>query len=111
MKLRGREGKYIFKKSLEPSLPRDILYRDKMGFAVPLGAWFRGPLKDRLRDALGSPMLADTGMFDMTFLGKLADQHQSGVAEHSSALWSLLMFESFLRKVHHAPSASAAPAA
>lgn len=110
MKLKGQEGKYIFKKSLESTLPRNILYRSKMGFAVPLGSWFRGPLKSRLRDALNSPMLADTGMFDTAYLGKLLDQHQSGVAEHSSALWSLLMFESFLRKVHHAPVASSVPA-
>jgi asparagine synthase (glutamine-hydrolysing) len=43
-KLNGREGKYIFKKALESLLPNEILYRPKMGFAVPLGKWFRGPL-------------------------------------------------------------------
>ena len=40
-KLRGQEGKYILKKALEPHLPRDVLYRPKMGFGVPLGKWFR----------------------------------------------------------------------
>ena len=45
MKLRGGEGKWFLKKAMEPMLPRDLLYRQKMGFAVPLASWFRGPLK------------------------------------------------------------------
>ena len=49
LKLKGREGKYVFKKALEPYLPRDVLYRPKMGFAVPLKSWFRGPLRERVR--------------------------------------------------------------
>ena len=102
LKLRGGEGKYVFKKALEPQLPPDILYRPKMGFAVPLASWFRGPLRDRVRTALTSHALRDTGMFDMVRLGLLIDQHQSGVSDHSAVLWSLLMFESFLRQVHAA---------
>ena len=97
MRLRGGEGKYILKKSMEDYLPDSILYRDKMGFAVPLGNWFRGPLRDRIRTALKSPILGDTGMFDMSCLEQLVDQHQSGIRDHSSALWALLMFESSLR--------------
>ncbi len=107
LKLKGREGKYILKKSLEPMLSDNILYRDKMGFAVPLSSWFRGPLAGRLRDALGGAVLADTGLFDTGYLTTLVDQHQSGEREHSAVLWSLLMFESFLRQVHD----GAAPAA
>ena len=106
-KLHGREGKHIFKKALEPHLDRDILYRDKMGFAVPLGAWFRGPLKQRVRTALCGPTLAGTGIFDMKRLETLVDQHQSGRREHSAVLWALLMFESFLRQ----SGADASPAA
>jgi glycosyltransferase involved in cell wall biosynthesis len=60
LKLRGREGKYIFKKALAPYLPDDILYRRKQGFAVPLDRWFRGPLKQQLRDAVLGPVMADT---------------------------------------------------
>ncbi len=100
LKLKGREGKYILKKSLESKLSNNILYRDKMGFAVPLSSWFRGPLKGRVRDALGGPILADTGLFDTGYLTTLVDQHQSGEREHAAVLWSLLMFESFLRQVH-----------
>jgi asparagine synthase (glutamine-hydrolysing) len=100
-KLRGHEGKYIFKKALEPHLPNDVLYRDKMGFSVPLAGWFRGPLRQRVSDALMGPILADTGIFNKVFLKELIDQHQSGRRDYSAALWSLLMFESFLRNVLH----------
>jgi asparagine synthase (glutamine-hydrolysing) len=99
LKLRGQEGKYIFKKALEPHLPNDVLYRPKMGFAVPLAGWFRGPLKQRVRESLLGPTLRDTGLFDMGYVERLVDEHQSGVGEHSAALWSLLMFESFARTV------------
>jgi asparagine synthase (glutamine-hydrolysing) len=100
LKLRGREGKYIFKKALEPYLPREILYRPKMGFAVPLKNWFRGPLRDRVRQVVAKGDLVDTGMFDVAYLRTLVEQHQSGASDHSSALWSLMMFDSFLRNVH-----------
>lgn len=98
IKLKGREGKYILKKSLQPYLSDDILYRSKMGFAVPLAGWFRGPLRERVRDALLGDTLAETGIFDQDFLRQLVDQHQSGVRDHSAALWSLLMFEAYQRK-------------
>lgn len=97
LKLRGKEGKFIFKKSLKPYLPDDILYRDKMGFSVPLASWFRGPLRQRVREALLGPVLADTGIFNPTFLKEMLDQHQSGRRDYSAPLWSLLMFEAFLR--------------
>ena len=103
LKLRGREGKYIFKKALEPYLPREILYRPKMGFAVPLKAWFRGPLRERVRRIVTSGSLVETGLFDVPYLRTLVDQHQSGVSDHSSAIWSLMMFESFLRNTHGQP--------
>ncbi|MGB8275228.1 MAG: XrtA/PEP-CTERM system amidotransferase [Alphaproteobacteria bacterium] len=109
MKLRGREGKYIFKRALRPYLPHEVLYRPKMGFAVPLASWFRGPLKERLGAALTGPALAETGMFDMNFVATLMHEHAAGLRDHSASLWALLMFDSFLRQVH-ASVADAAPA-
>jgi len=99
LKLQGHEGKYIFKKSLEGYLPNDILYRDKMGFAVPLASWFRGPLRKRVYKALMGPTLANTGIFNQAFLKEMLDQHQSGRRDYSAPLWTLLMFESFLRNL------------
>lgn len=96
-KLNAGEGKFIFKKAMEPYLPNDILYRKKMGFAVPLASWFRGPLKEKVRSAVLSPVLLQTGYFNANYLHELVDHHQSGLRDHSTALWALLMFESFLR--------------
>jgi asparagine synthase (glutamine-hydrolysing) len=97
LKLNGREGKYLLKKALEPHVPHDILYRPKQGFAVPLSAWFRGPLRQRVRDTLLGPTLRETGLFDIRFIEALVDRHQSGTFDHSAELWSLSMFEAFLR--------------
>jgi len=98
LKLRGREGKYVLKKMLEAHVPEEILYRPKMGFAVPLASWFRGPLRERVRQAVLGPALADTGIFESRTLERLVEQHQSGRWDHSTPLWSLLMFESFMRQ-------------
>ena len=93
MKLRGQEGKYILKKALEPHLPHDVLYRPKMGFGVPLGKWFRGPLKRRIRESLLEGNLAQSGMFRQNYLEQLVNDHQSGLREYSAPLWALMMFQ------------------
>jgi asparagine synthase (glutamine-hydrolysing) len=98
LKLRGKEGKYLFKKSLESRLPEEILYRPKMGFAVPLAGWFRGPLRERVRKSLLGPTMLESGIFDSNFLRQIVDQHQSGRRNFSDPIWTLLMFEAFLRK-------------
>ncbi|MHB1241039.1 MAG: asparagine synthase-related protein, partial [Gammaproteobacteria bacterium] len=95
--VQGGAGKHLFKTALEPYLDPDILYRRKMGFAVPLDSWFRGPLRERVEHAVLGPALADSGLFDTQYLRALVEQHQSGRRDHSAALWSLLMFEGFLR--------------
>ncbi|WP_029132462.1 XrtA/PEP-CTERM system amidotransferase [Sedimenticola selenatireducens] len=98
MKLRGSEGKYLFKKALEPMLPHDILYRKKMGFAVPLASWFRGPLRDKVRNSLLSDEMLGSGLFNERYLHTLVDHHQSGIRDYSASIWTLLMFHSFLKK-------------
>ncbi len=99
LKIRGQEGKYLLKRALEPDLPHDILYRPKMGFSVPLARWFRGPLRDRVRSTLLGPRLLDTGWFNREYLQALVDTHQSGRSDNSAAIWNVLMFEAFLRRV------------
>ena len=99
LKLRGGEGKYLFKKSLEPHLPHDVLYRPKMGFAVPLARWFRGPLRQRVRSSLLGGPLADSGWFDLQAIGQMVEQHENGSRDHSTPLWTLLMYDAFLRNV------------
>jgi len=97
LKIQGNEGKILLKRAMEPFLPDDVLYRPKMGFAVPLARWFRGPLKKRVRDAVLGETLAATGIFNREYLQHLVDAHQSGARDYSSPLWTLLMFEAFLR--------------
>jgi asparagine synthase (glutamine-hydrolysing) len=99
LKLANGEGKYIFKRALGPYLSNDILYRRKMGFAVPLAKWFRGPLRERMRQTILGEGLESTGLFDRRFLEKLIDQHVNGGWDHSPALWSLLMFAASHRRL------------
>jgi asparagine synthase (glutamine-hydrolysing) len=106
LKLRHGEGKYVFKKALEPDLPPEVLYRTKMGFRVPLAAWFRGPLRGRLQEALRNGALAESGWFAADVLDRLVRQHVSGRSDHSATLWKLMMLDAFLRRTQQ-PAAAA----
>ena len=99
LKLKGNESKIIFKKSLEKYLPAEILYRKKMGFAVPLAQWFRRPLRERMRTTLLGQRLADSRLFDRGALEGILDQHERGQRDHGSIIWALLMFDGFLKSV------------
>jgi asparagine synthase (glutamine-hydrolysing) len=101
-KLRGAEGKFILKKALEPWLPREVMYRPKMGFAVPLVHWFRGRLRERVRSSLLGGTLRDCGYFDDRELARIVEEHESGRRDHSPAIWALLMFEGFQRRLQGA---------
>jgi len=98
-KLRGNEGKRIFKQALKPYIADDILYRPKMGFAVPLAEWFRGPLRKRVRQVVLGPVLKETGIFNQRCLEAIVEHHLSGHRDYSVPIWSLMMFESFQRQV------------
>src|SRR5216684_3850582 len=65
LKLRQRQGKYILKKAMEPILPKEILYRRKQGFAIPLDHWFRKELRDFARPAL---LESDDGILDPSYI-------------------------------------------
>src|SRR6185369_14862402 len=99
LKVRGSQGKRLLKEAMKPYLPADVLYRPKQGFAVPLAQWFRGPLKARVRESVLGPGLLGTGWFNEPYLRHLVDAHQSGARDYSAPLWTLLMFEAFLRNV------------
>ena len=98
-KMQGGHSKRLLKKSFEQHLPHALLYRPKMGFSVPMASWLRGPLRARVRAALLGPALAASGYFNPHTLRQLLDQHEQGVRDHSTPIWSLLMFEAFLRQV------------
>jgi len=106
-RLHGREGKYLFKQAMTKYLPDEILFREKMGFAVPLGGWFRGPLRQRIKDLIGSSGLRETGLFDNAAMDTMIRHHQSGLRDHSAIIWSLVMFEASMRHLGLSGSAVA----
>ena len=107
LKMNDGIQKFVLKKAMEPYLSHETLYRSKMGFAVPLERWFRGPLRQRVRDDVLTGALAQTGFFDQATLRQMVDDHQSGRRDYSSPLWSALMFEAFLRNVNGVSRADA----
>jgi asparagine synthase (glutamine-hydrolysing) len=98
-RIRGNSGKYILKKAMEPFLPQDILYRQKMGFVTPISAWFRGALAGEATAIAGGSALAKTGWFDTAMLAKVAADHRSGVSDHGRLLWQLLMLDKSLTRL------------
>lgn len=97
-KFDGKQGKVLLKKSMEPFLSTDILYRKKKGFSVPLAQWFRGPLRERTREVLTGDRLQNTGWFNQNYLETVWQEHDRSLKDHSTLIWSLLIFDSFLRK-------------
>ena len=90
LKLRGRKGKYIFKKAMNPLLPPEILNRRKQGFAVPLARWFRRELKDFAYETIFS---SPDDMLDPVFLKTVWDQHQKGIYNRAACLWTVLIYK------------------
>jgi asparagine synthase (glutamine-hydrolysing) len=92
LKLHKGNGKYIFKKALQPVLPNEILRRRKWGFSVPLATWFRRDLKDFAYETVFS---AKDEYLNYTFLEQCWTQHQRGQRDWSSLLWQVLMFKTW----------------
>jgi asparagine synthase (glutamine-hydrolysing) len=98
-KLKGLKGhKWILKKAFGDKLPKRIQRRGKMGFGIPLGAWFRGQLKDYWRDHVLSPEALARGYFNREALERIWDQHQSRRRDHGYRMWALLMLELWHRQ-------------
>jgi len=92
LKLKRWEKKYILIKALEGVLPGPILRRRKQGFSIPLGAWLHGPLKNLIHEQLSSTALRDLGLFDIAFVRTLIQEHQRGMINHETKLWTILVF-------------------
>jgi asparagine synthase (glutamine-hydrolysing) len=99
MRLKGGEGKWLMKRALERYLPRDILYRPKMGFVTPVSDWFRGALAEDAAALARSRVLSQTGWFDLERLGRLAEAHRAGREEHGRTLWQFVMLERSLARL------------
>jgi asparagine synthase (glutamine-hydrolysing) len=99
MRVRGGQGKWLMKRTMERYLPEDILYRQKTGFVTPIAQWFRGPLAETARGIASNTTLARTGWFESVEIAKLAEEHISGRSDHSRLLWQLLMLEKSVARI------------
>jgi asparagine synthase (glutamine-hydrolysing) len=93
MKIRNFGGeKYILKKALEPLVPRENLYREKIGFAPPLGDWFAGKLNSYTRSKLLAPNSFSAKLFRKTAIRQLLEEHNA-TKDRGMQLWNLLALE------------------
>ncbi|MEO5858807.1 MAG: asparagine synthase (glutamine-hydrolyzing) [Pyrinomonadaceae bacterium] len=93
MKLSGVETKSFLKKAAARLVPREAIYRRKMGFGVPVGKWFRGEMKEFVREILLSESSLNRGIVRPEVLRKYVGEHTSGDRDHAFRIWALLMLE------------------
>ncbi|MBN8500763.1 MAG: asparagine synthase (glutamine-hydrolyzing) [Sphingomonadales bacterium] len=90
-------GKDILKQLLYRHVPRELVDRPKAGFAIPIGAWLRGALRDWAEDLLSENALRDAGVFDVRVVRSRWTGHLSGRMEATQPIWSVLMYQAWQR--------------
>jgi len=93
LKVRRFQLKYLLKKAVERWLPREIVYRQKRGFSVPIASWMRNELRPLLDETLEEEKLRRARMFNAAFVRRLLEEHWSGKADNRKTLWTLLAFQ------------------
>lgn len=96
IRMKRREPKYLLKKAFAHLLPAENLTRSKMGFGVPVGAWFRGPLRELLEGAL---LDAPLQVLNRATVERYLKDHLSGRRNHAFQLWNLLILELWLKSI------------
>lgn len=110
-KRRAGESKYILKKLAERiGVPRELLYRRKQGFAVPLVHWMRNQLRRDLLQILLEPQTIQRGYFSRAGVDRMIREHASGRRDHSGELWVLLVFELWQRQLQNMARSNGRPA-
>lgn len=94
-KISGRNGKFIFKKTVEPLVPGEILWRPKMGFVMPLKEWFRGELRPVFEKEV---LEGASGLIDRGEAARLLEEHVSGARNRDRWLWNLLVLQKWARR-------------
>ena len=97
LKLRGEQGKYLFRKVAARLLPAEVLTKRKQGFAIPLATWFRNDLRPMLLDTIGSRAFKERGIFDQAGIQRLVDEHQQGLQDRGELLWMVMVLETWMR--------------
>lgn len=98
LKFHNGEKKHILKETVKKILPDEILYRKKMGFDSPLAAWLKDDIRDFTAEKLFGENSGISQFFDVKNLKSIWQQHQNDVRDHSSLIWSFLMFELWWQK-------------
>jgi asparagine synthase (glutamine-hydrolysing) len=108
---RGMEGKAVFKRAMEPLLPREVIYRPKSGFGVPLRSWMNRELRSVVDDALSPAVLRARGLFDPAAVRRLVELDRSGRVDGAYTLLALITVELWCRMFVDAPALRPAIAA
>lgn len=103
MKQRGAVGKAIFKRAMEPYLPRDVIYRPKSGFGAPLRRWLHGELRDQVQDTLSPAALARRGWFEPAAVARLVEADRRGAVDGAYTIFALVCLELWCRMFIDAP--------
>jgi asparagine synthase (glutamine-hydrolysing) len=97
-KLQGSNHKRILKEAFPDLLPTSITQRAKQGFGIPIGEWFRGPLKNWSQEILLNPQSNISSLFNDTELKRLTNEHALGKTDHSKRIWTLVNLELWLSR-------------
>jgi len=97
MKIRDGQGKWILRKLLYKYVPQELIDRPKQGFALPIDAWLRGPLREWAEDLLEESRLLNEGFFHPEPIRIAWEEHLKGNNMHNK-LWGILMFQAWLEK-------------
>ena len=95
MKLRDGVTKWPVRKLLERYVPRELIERPKMGFAVPIGRWLRTDLRDWAETLLAEEALGRDGLLNPISIRKAWDEHLSGRRNWEHRIWAILMFQAW----------------
>jgi asparagine synthase (glutamine-hydrolysing) len=95
MLVRGGVGKWALRRVLDRYVPRELIERPKAGFAIPIGAWLRGPLRDWAETLLNAKTISEQGFLDAKQVSIMWQQHLAGSYDRSTYLWNVLMFQAW----------------